>query len=203
MLHGYLSCKESFSYQTDFFSRYFTVVVPDMAGFNGVPMAYPYALDDYACDLKNLLRPVVGRINVIAHSFGARVLFKFLPDERVDKIVLTGAAGIRPRRSLKRAVKVFRYKFRKRLGLDVSDFGSSDFKALDTLMKKSFVKIVNERLENRIRAVDKKTLIVVGDADKETPPYMAKRMNKLIDGSALGTISAPDRVNTIVKEFLL
>ena len=211
MLHGYLSCKEAFIYQINYFSKYFKVVAPDMVGFNGVKMPYPYSLDDYARDVKKIVSDENGKIDVIAHSFGARVLFKTLPDERIDRIVLTGAAGIKPRPSLKKSIKILRYKIRKRLKLSVKNFGSADYKALDGVMKESFLKVVNERLEDNIRSIQNDCLIVFGENDKETPPYMAKRLNKLIKNSSLvfikdaghfAFIDRPQIFNVIVKEFL-
>lgn len=211
MLHGYLSCKESFIYQIEYFSRFFKVVVPDMAGFNGTEMPYPYALADYARDVKRLIDDCDGKVDVIAHSFGARVLFKLLPHEKVDRIVLTGAAGLRPKRSLKKAVAVFRYKIRKKLKLDVSSFGSSDYKALSPIMRESFVKIVNERLKKSIKHVANDCLLVFGENDTETPLYMAKRLNKYLKNSSLVLIKGaghfaflekPNQFNVIVKEFL-
>ena len=134
-----------------------------------------------------------------------------MPCDGVDKIVLTGAAGIRPRRSLKKSFSVFRYKLRKNLGLDVSKFGSPDYRALDGVMKRSFVKVVNERLEDRIKSVKNSTLIVYGEKDKETPPYMQRKLNRLISGSILvgikgaghfAFVDKPVEFNAIVKEFL-
>ena len=211
MLHGYLSRKEAFIYQINYFSKYFKVVAPDMVGFNGRKMAYPYSLDDYARDVKRLISNESGKIDVIAHSFGARVLFKTLPDERIDRIILTGAAGIKPRPSLKKSVRILRYKIRKRLKLDVKNFGSADYRALDGVMRESFLKVVNERLECKIKSVKNDCLIVHGKNDKETPPYMAKRLNKLIKNSSLvfiegaghfAFIDRPRVFNVIVKEFL-
>lgn len=211
MLHGYLSQKESFAYQIEFFKDFRRVIVPDMVGFNGSSMPYPYSLADYAKDISNLLEEVGESLDVIAHSFGARVLFKLLPNKFVDKVVLTGSAGIKPKFSLKKKLGIYRYKLRKKLGLDVSKFGSADYKALSPVMKKSFVMIVNERLEDKIASVKNKTLIIFGENDRETPLYMAKKQNKLIENSELiilknaghfAFIDQKIQFNYIVKEFL-
>ena len=211
MLHGYLSNKESFIYQINFFSKRRKVIVPDMVGFGGTKMPYPYTLDDYARDIRGLIYSENGKTDVIAHSFGARVLFRLLPDEAIDKIVLTGAAGIRPRPSLKKGLAIARYKLRKRLGLDVSKFGSADYKALDGVMRQSFVSVVNERLEKEIKAVKNECLLVFGENDKETPLYMAKKLKRYIKNSSLVVIKdaghfafvdKPDQFDLIVKEFL-
>lgn len=214
-LHGYLSSKKSFFKQTEYFSKYFRVIAPDLAGFSDVGMPYPYALNDYARDVRRLLDRFDGKTHFIAHSFGARVLFRLLPalpENKAGKLVLTGAAGIKPRFSLKKKLAVRSYKIRRKLGLDVSAFGSSDYRSLSAVMKKSFVKIVNERLEEKIRSVKNECLIISGDKDKETPPYTARRMHKLIKNSTLTTIvgaghfafiEKAGEFNVLVKEFLL
>ena len=56
MLHGYLSCKESFVRQIAFFSRYMRVVAVDMTGFGKAPkLTKAYFLEDYAIEIKDLL----------------------------------------------------------------------------------------------------------------------------------------------------
>lgn len=210
MLHGYLSCKESFIYQIEYFKSFRRVIVPDMVGFNGTVMPYPYSLEDYARDISALIAET-GKTDIIAHSFGARVLFKLLPNELADKIVLTGSAGIKPRFSLKKWVNIRRYKLRKKLGLGVEKFGSSDYKALPPVMQRSFVKIVNEKLEKKIAAVENKTLLIFGENDRETPLYMAKKQARLIKNSQLAIIKGAghfafidkkNEFNILVKEFL-
>ena len=52
-------------------------------------------------------------------------------------------------------------------------------------MRKSFIKIVNEDLSNYARFIKCKTLIVWGDKDKETKPYMARKFHSLIRNSKL------------------
>ncbi len=211
MLHGYLSSKESFIYQIEYFKKFRKVVVPDMVGFNGTTMSKPYSLADYANDISNLIKEIGESIDVIAHSFGARVLFKLLPNELVDKIVLTGSAGIKPKFSLKKQIKIYRYKLRKKLGLNTDKFGSKDYKALSPVMRQSFVMIVNERLEDKIASVKNKTLLLFGENDNETPLYMARKQNKLIENSEVvilknaghfAFIDQRIQFNFIVKEFL-
>ena len=211
MLHGYLSCKESFVYQINYFSAFRKVIVPDMAGFGKASMPYPYALSDYARDISLLIDGIGETVDVIAHSFGARVLVKLLPNDRVGKIVLTGAAGLKPRRTLYYRLSVFRYKLRKRLKLPVDNFGSADYKALSPIMRESFLKVVNEHLDKKVKSIKNDCLLVFGSKDSETPPYMARRFKKYMDNSALvfiegaghfAFIDEPCSFNVIVKEFL-
>ena len=79
-------------------------------------------------------------------------------------------------------------------------------------MKQSFIKIVNEYLDDKLTLIKNQTLILHGKRDKETPLYMAKRLNKKIVNSKLivlkdaghfAFIDRPHKFNTEVKEFFL
>ena len=108
-LHGYLSCKESFNYQIDFFSRNYRVLAPDLTGFGeNLPLTSPYFLDDYVKDVLKLLNQLdIKRYHIICHSFGARIAIKLATfDKRIDKIIITGGAGLKPKRSISYYFKV-------------------------------------------------------------------------------------------------
>ena len=104
MLHGYLSSKESFLNQIKFFSKFMRVIAVDMSGFGKAgELNYPYSVSDYAQEIKGVLDQIgEPNVDVIAHSFGARVVVKLANlDERINRIIFTGAAGLKPRRGLK------------------------------------------------------------------------------------------------------
>jgi len=52
-------------------------------------------------------------------------------------------------------------------------------------MKKTFVNIISEDLSPLLKNIACPTLIIFGKDDKETPLYMAKKLNKKIKDSAL------------------
>ncbi len=216
LLHGYLSKKEYFQKQIDYFSKWFKVVAIDFLGFNGQKIDYPFSLDDYKNSINRLIDELnVEKLDIIAHSFGSRVVLKMLPEnKKIDKIVLTGAAGLKPKKSLKVRFKILKYKVLKRFVKKekLKNFGSSDYLALDSVMKQSFVKIVNEHLDYRLKLIDNKVLLVFGNNDTETPLYMAKRLKKGLKNSSLYVIDNAshfcflekhEEFNIIVKEFLL
>lgn len=217
-LHGYLSNGECFAAQLRFFSRYFDCYVFDLPGFGkNTDMPYPYSLDDYVAWLKAYMAEHGIRCpHVVAHSFGARVAVKAAAEDETlfSSLVLTGAAGMKPRRSLSYRVKKLRFsllkKFVKREKLE--KYYSSDYRALNAVMKQSFLKIVNEHLEDCAKKVKNPVLLVYGENDESTPLYMAKRYNKLICGSRLvvirgaGHFAFAERIaafNYPVREFLL
>ena len=217
-LHGYLADKRSFSYQYPYFERNFDTYPIDLKGFGeNVGMEYPYSLDDYIQEVKEFCyKNSIVKPSVIAHSFGGRIAIKLSATEKdfFNKLVLTGSAGLKPRYSLKKKVKGLAYKglkpFVKKERLE--KFFSSDYNKLDSVMKKSFIKIVNEHLDGYLCQIENPTLLVYGELDKETPLYMARRLNKNIKNSTLKIyqraghfcfIDKPLKFNLEVEEFLL
>ncbi len=214
-LHGYLSCKESFRYQLDFFSKNYRVIAPDLTGFGeNLPLSSPYSLDDYCKDVLKLLSQLkIQKYHVIAHSFGARIAIKLAnTDSRIDKIIITGGAGIKPKRSIKYYFKVYLYKILKKIykNKDFSNYGSKEYKSLSQVQKLSFIKIVNEHLDVYLPTITNKTLLVYGKKDTETPVYMAKKLNKgikdsklvLLNGSHFCFIEQHGEFNKITQDFL-
>lgn len=216
MLHGYLSKKESFIYQINFFSRFTRVIAVDMTGFGkGNEMEIPYSLSDYVNEIKGILDEIgEEKVDVIAHSFGGRVVAKMLTEEnRIDKIIFTGAAGLKPRRGIK-------YLFKRASFLLLKNFYpkeklqflySNDYRNLSPVMKESFKKIVSENLDECYGKIQNKTLLIFGKKDRETPPSMAKRMRKLVKNSRLTFMlneghfcfsENPEKFNGIVFSFL-
>lgn len=180
-------------------------------------MDYPYSLDDYVKEVENYIKDNgIIKPHVIAHSFGARIAVKMASADKnaFGKMVLTGAAGLKPKRKLGYYVKksVFR-TLKLFIGKEkLSRFYSDDYNKLSPVMKESFVKIVNEYTDNLLQNIDNDVLLIFGENDKETPLYMAKRFNENIKNSKLVVISGaghfafvdkPIRFNTEVREFLL
>lgn len=162
----------------------------DMTGFgNSPPMDRPYNLDDYASEIKRVIDELgVEKADVIAHSFGARVLVKLLKSEkRIDKVVLTGAAGLKPRVRIKYFIKSTAFNILKRFikREKLRRFYSADYLALSPVMRESFKLIISEDLTTEYAEIGRKTLLVFGKKDKETPLSAAKRMKRLVKGSRL------------------
>ena len=51
--------------------------------------------------------------------------------------------------------------------------------------KKSFQKIISEHLDGEYEKLNNKSLLIFGKRDKQTPPYMARKMSKKIKASRL------------------
>lgn len=217
-MHGYLADKNSFFNQYPFFERDFNLFALDFKGFGeNKGMEYPYSLDDYVNELTDFMsKNGIVFPHVIAHSFGARVALKaiYKNPKIFDRIVLTGAAGLRPKSTFKKSVKKFAFNLLKKFTPKekLNRFYSKDYLALDGVMRESFKKIVNEHLDYVLPYVDNKTLLVFGNNDKDTPLYMAKRFNGGIKNSRLCVIQGAghfafidksNKFNMEVREFLL
>ena len=217
-LHGYLASGKCFYNQISYFSRDFEVFAPDLKGFgDNQDMPYPYCLDDYVdevaeyCYKFGLKKP-----HVVAHSFGGRITIKGLATNKLNfnKVVLTGCAGLKPKNTLKKSTKKLCFNIVKRFIKKerLKKFYSSDYLALNEVMKKSFVKIINENLDEYLCKIQNQTLIINGEKDRETPLYMAKKLNKNIAYSTLKVfeqcahfcfLDKPNKFNMEVKEFIL
>lgn len=194
LLHGYLSNKESFLKQISFFSKFFRVVAPDMTGFGEAgEMKKPYSVDDYKDEIKRVTDELgVTEYCVLAHSFGARVAIKLAAeDKRINRIIFTGAAGIKPKRGVKYFFKRASFLMLKKLvpREKLKRFYSPDYIGLSPVMKESFRLIVGERLEKYAEKITAKTLVLSGKDDKETPPSSQKRLKRLIGVARLELIS--------------
>ena len=79
-------------------------------------------------------------------------------------------------------------------------------------MRESFKKIVADNLDEEYAAIKIRTLLIFGENDKETPLYIARRMNALMENSELTVIKGaghfafvdkPAEFNGAVLSFLL
>lgn len=213
-----MSCGDSFAYQFKYFSKSFNVYAPDLTGFgkNGY-MPYPYSLGDYVTEVHNYIEQNgLKKPHVIAHSFGARIVLKTLYGDpsAFDKVVLTGAAGLKPRYSFKKGFKKAAFNLLKTFfpREKLSGFYSKDYIGLSPVMKASFRKIVAETLDYTLGSIKNPVLLVFGKNDTETPLYMAKRFEKelanakltvLSDAGHFAFVDRPLTFNREVEKFLL
>ena len=190
----------------------------DLKGFGeNTGMEYPYSLADYLQEVKEYMyKKGVACPHVIAHSFGARIAIKGASEDKYlfNKLCLTGAAGLKPHTTIKKKIKKIAFNLAKKVfpREKLSMFYSSDYRALSPVMKESFKLIVGENLDDRLEFIQNSTLLIFGDKDRETPLYMAKRLNAGIKNSSLSVykgaghfcfIDKPLKFNMEVREFLL
>ena len=215
-LHGYMSSKEAFTRQIEYFSRFYRVTAVDFLGFGkSKGLETPFSVGDYAAWLNEvtfLLR--LRKPNVVAHSFGCRVAIKAAAqnNDLFDKLILTGAAGVILRRGLRYRIKVGAYRCVKKFAPAFAErkFGSAEYRTLSPLMKESYKKIVNEDLRACAKKVKNPVLIIQGREDTVTPlkeaqVYLASFPSatlRMIDGGHFAFLERPLAFNLITEEFL-
>lgn len=216
LLHGYLSSKEAWTAQIEYFSKFYRVTAIDFLGFgHSRYLTSAFSVEDYATWLKRVLAALgVKKPHVIAHSFGCRVAVKAasMDNSLFDKIVLTGAAGIIIKRGLEYKIKVRAYRFVKRFAPNFAErkFGSAEYRTLSPLMKESYKKIVNEDLRYDAEKVTNRVLLIQGTRDNVTTMAEAKvylehfpcAALQTLEGGHFAFVENPLVFNLTAEEFL-
>ena len=189
-LHGYLASKESFYPQISYFSRFYRVTALDFPGFGGAEaLPAAWSVKDYADWLMAALDELrITFPHVVAHSFGGRVAVKCLARGDVfDRAVLTGCAGIVPRRTAGYKLRVRCYRAVRKIAPKYAErhFGSKEYRSLPPLMRESYNKIVNEDLRGDAARITRPVLFVCGSEDKETPLSSQRVYVRAVRGSSL------------------
>jgi pimeloyl-ACP methyl ester carboxylesterase len=143
---------------------------------------------------ENIENPIL-----LGHSFGGRVGILYSSRNKVNKLILVDAAGVKPRRSLKYYFKVYTYKLGKKLmpliygkeraqqRIDAmrAKRGSSDYNNASPMMRAILSKVVNEDLKDKMPLIKAPTLLIWGENDTATPLRDANIMRKLIPNAGL------------------
>lgn len=234
LLHGWGCSTKLMKPVEEHLAKDMTVMSVDFPahGESGRPPE-PWGVPEFAACLKELLqRTDFLPCSVIAHSFGGRVTIELASRDAAlfERIILTGAAGVKAPSTGKASKRTTTYKRLKacaellrktRIFAGLADkwqeslvqkYGSKDYAALDPEMRKTFVKVVNYDQTEKLGAIRNSTLLVWGDRDTETPLWMGQKMEKEIPDSALivlegGThfayLEHAGRFNAIARSFLV
>ena len=208
LLHGWGVDSSMYENISMFLSNFGLVVAPDFCGFGkSEDLDRAYTLNDYAIGVIKLVELFdYKKLIFVGHSFGARVIFSSINGvvhggENIslspDKIILTGAAGCKPRFSLKKYLKIKRYKYLKKkcknninIIKKLQKYGSNDYKNIkNEQLRQTFLNVVNFHQDEFLHKIKCRVLLLFGKLDKETPLYMGRRMNKKIKNSTLKVIS--------------
>lgn len=192
-LHGWQSNMDAFALLSEELKFQYKCILVDFPPFGkSENLRYPWGIDDYSDMVFALLNTLnINKFNILAHSFGGRVAINLCTcynDCVVKKMILTGSAGLKPKRNLFYYYKILKYKIQKnknKSGRAFANFGSQDYRVLSPLMQQTFVKIVNFHQDSLSKKIKCPTLLIFGDKDRETPLYMAKRLKKYIKNSNL------------------
>ncbi|MEO1022403.1 MAG: alpha/beta hydrolase [Bacteroidota bacterium] len=212
MLHGWGSSRRAMKPVSTALSNIRTCYVFDLPGFGDSPEpAEPWNIDAYAdfveAFIASLEQP---QVDLLVHSYGGRIALKLCArpaiQDRIDKVLITGGAGMKPKRSPRYYVRKYLAKTAKApfvilprplrdkglQWLRNTDFwkslGSSDYSQLSGVMRETFVLSVTEYLEPCLPNIPHQVLLLWGRNDEATPLYQAERIEEGIQEAALVVI---------------
>ena len=162
-----------------------------------------WKIEDFADLVKVILdKQKIKKTQIIAHSFGGRVAIMLEYKYNItESLVLVASAGLKPRKNLRLWLKIKIYKHKKKRGKNVSGYGSEEYRALNSISKKTFVNVVNFDQTQMCKNINVRTLIIAGKRDTATPLYMHKKFKRLLKNSSLVVLNAGHYV--WVDEFAL
>jgi len=146
------------------------------------------------------------QISVLGHSFGGRIGLQLASHwpARIHTLVLVASAGLPPRRTRAKRIRIGAVRTLGRLlalvpgsageslrGWHRTRFGSRDYRNAGVL-RKTFIKTVTEDQTDNASAIRQPTLLLWGERDTETPVDMAERLHQLIADSSLVILPGRD-----------
>ncbi|MEG0559720.1 MAG: alpha/beta hydrolase [Muribaculaceae bacterium] len=208
-------------------TKYFTVYNVDFPGFgeSGEPQDI-WGTEDYTELIEEWIKAEgIENPILLGHSFGGRVGIIYASRNRVKKLILVDAAGVKPKRTLKYYYKVYSFKLIKRLlpvfvgkqkALTMIDkyrakAGSSDYNSSTQKMRSIMSRVVNEDLKDYMPKISCPTLLIWGALDTATPIGDAKIMERLIPDAGLVSFEGvghysflenPYGFDAVLKSFL-
>lgn len=213
----------------------FRVLSVDLPGHGEAPPPpRPMDLAEHASAVRTLIREAVGRpVAIVGHSNGGRIALHLAsePDAEtvVTRLALLAPSGLRRTPSLRTRVRraaatTLKAPFEllpgpaREFGLDWLRhslvwrlLSASDYRALEGVMRDTFVRLVNTYLETRLPAVSAPTLVIWGDRDEDIVREQVDRLVKLVPTSRLEVVAGaghyafldrPEVVLTLVTRFL-
>ncbi len=203
LLHGWGSTLGVFDELVQFLTKSYRVIRLDFPGFGSSPKpSDDWTVDSYAQLTAAFLKKLDIRsiYTIIGHSFGGRVIIKAISKGYLDpeKVVLIGAAGIKPKQQIKKSVykliaktgkvvtslpglKALQPALRRRL---YESAGTTDYLNAEA-MRPIFLSTINEDLTSLLSDISQPTLMVWGENDGEVPVKDAETMHGLIKHSQL------------------
>jgi len=236
ILHGWGSSGDVMKPMCEKLSSVRNCVIIDLPGFGKSPEPpEAWSVADYADLISSFVIKIFpgSAVDFLVHSFGGRIMLKLLSGEKrdlyIDKIIITGGAGLKPKRSpsfyakrllvtlLKLPVKVLPSSKREAAMNRLRNtklwksLGSSDYRKLSGVMRKTFVKSVTEFFDDKLYLINDEILLLWGTDDKATPLDQGARLEKGLKNSALVKIDnaghyafldQPAKFTAIAKAYL-
>ena len=205
LLHGWGCSTEIWQRVLPFLEERFRVINVDFAGFGqSEEPTEVWGVEEYTRSLEAIAKAEgIENPILVGHSFGGRVSIVYASRNKTRKIILTDAAGVKPKRSITYYRKVYTFKLLKRLApiflgkaraeqmiqARRAKAGSSDYNQASPMMRRVLSKVINEDLCHLMPKITAPTLLFWGENDTATPLADAKKMEKLIPDAGLVTVA--------------
>lgn len=172
----------------------FSFIALDLPGFGATPAPVGVmGAAGYARAIEPVLGEFPGRVVLVGHSFGGRVAVHLAANrpERVKGLILTGVPLLQSE-SKKRAPVTFRLaRWAAKVGLVSAPamerlrrrYGSSDYRAVEGVMRQILVKAVNESYEEQMAQLALPVELLWGADDTEVPVAVAERAATLLSAA--------------------
>lgn len=183
----------------------FTVVCVDLPCFGTEPCPQTvWGIEEYADFVVKKLRKIGHPVILLGHSFGGQVaayIAAHHPDV-VDKLILSGAAVLRPKNRLRRAVffaiakcgkLIFALPIIERFDVLAKKIlyrgaDSPDYAETSGIKRDIFRKIIRQDLRRLLSHISVPTLLLWGSADAYVAVSAGRKIHTLIKGSVLHII---------------
>ena len=204
LLHGWGSSNDVYKAIMELMQGSFRLTAPDFPGCGkSATLPQVWTIDDYAefvlefIEKAGLQNPIL-----VGHSHGGRTVLKLAGEGKLTppKIILLDAAGLIPKKSVKRKIRDAGFSLvKKTLKLPVinkfsdgllekarSRYGSADYRNAATKeLRSTLVNLVNTDLRDILPNIKCPTLLIWGENDTATPLADAKIMEQLIPDAGL------------------
>ena len=225
LLHGLFGALSNFSGQIEYFRQQYKVVVPLLPLLDldllhtsvGGLEKFVHKFVEYR-DFKN--------INLLGNSLGGHVALMYVlrHPERIRSLTLTGSSGLFENGMGDTYPKRGDYEYiKKKTELTFFDPGFATKELVDELYETVNVRIkavkiialaksaIRNNLGEEVSQIKQPTLLIWGNNDSITPPFVGEEFRKLIPNSELHFIDKcghapmmerPEEFNTILHKFL-
>lgn len=208
-LHGWGGDKNSFTSSINLLKSKYNILSLTMPTIS--PTCTLWTMQDYltlidlittTLNIKNLI--------IICHSFGFRIASLMNGKFNIEKLIVTGGAGLKKIRFFKKITKNNDFLLLKQSKFNFlyKKLASSDYIALSPINKQTFKNIVNLNTKNLIK-FSCPLLLFWGSRDDDTPLSMANIIKKQNNATLITTnsnhfayIQDNDYFNHCIMEFL-
>ena len=195
LIHGWGASLKSFQPVHNYLEKHFCTYSIDLPGFGESQEPKEiWSSEEYAeLVIKFLKQLNIEEPILIGHSFGGKVSIRVAAsNNKINKVILIGSAGIKPRRKPNYYFKVYSYKLAKNIfklpflnkysDKVMENFkkksGSADYRNASGIMQQVFVKVVNEDIRWLLPQIKVPVLLIWGENDTATPLADGQIMEK-------------------------